>query len=284
MTAHAQAGASAPAEGAAHPRGGDVIVAEGVRMSFGGVVALNDVSVTVRDDELLAVIGPNGAGKTSLMNCLSGFYRPQQGSIRFLGRDVSAMPVHEIARAGLARTFQGTHIFSGMTVIENIMVGRHLHMRSSVAQSFLYFPWTQREEVRHREFVEEIIEFLEIESIRHRPVGSLGYGLRKRVDLGRALAQEPRVLLMDEPMAGMNTEEKEDLARFILDVREARRLPIVLVEHDMGVVMDLADRVVVLDFGRRIAVGTPGEVQADPAVISAYLGGDKGGATAGARS
>ncbi len=284
MTARVKAGASAPAEGAAHPRGGEVIVAEGVRMSFGGVVALNDVSVTVRDDELLAVIGPNGAGKTSLMNCLSGFYRPQQGTIRFLGRDVSSMPVHEIARAGLARTFQGTHIFSGMTVIENIMVGRHLHMRSSVAQSFLYFPWTQREEVRHREFVEEIIEFLEIESIRHRPVGSLGYGLRKRVDLGRALAQEPRVLLMDEPMAGMNTEEKEDLARFILDVREAKRLPIVLVEHDMGVVMDLADRVVVLDFGKRIAVGTPAEVQADPAVISAYLGGDKGGTAAGAVS
>ncbi len=269
-TPGAQAGATSPAP-AVRP---DVLLAEGIRMSFGGVVALDNVSVAVREDELLAVIGPNGAGKTSLMNCLSGFYRPQQGRITFLGQDVASMPVHAIAKAGLARTFQGTHIFSGMTVIDNIMVGRHLHMRSSVAQAFLYFPWTQREETQHREVVEEIIEFLEIETIRHQPVGSLGYGLRKRVDLGRALAQEPRVLLMDEPMAGMNAEEKEDLARFILDVREARRLPVVLVEHDMGVVMDLADRVAVLDFGRRIAVGTPAEIQADPAVIAAYLGGE----------
>jgi len=252
----------------------DVLLAEGIRMRFGGVVALDNVSISVRDDELLAIIGPNGAGKTSLMNCLSGFYRPQEGRISFLGKDVRSMPVHAIARAGLARTFQGTHIFSSMSVIDNIMVGRHLHMRSSIPQAFLYFPWTQREEVRHREVVEEIIEFLEIEAIRHQPVGSLGYGLRKRVDLGRALAQEPRILLMDEPMAGMNTEEKEDLARFILDVREARRLPVVLVEHDMGVVMDLADRVAVLDFGKRIAIGTPTEVQADPAVIAAYLGGE----------
>lgn len=255
-------------------RGVDVLVAENIQMRFGGVIALNDVSMSLRDDELLAVIGPNGAGKTSLMNCLSGFYRPQQGKVSFLGRDIGSMPVHAIARAGLARTFQGTHIFSGMTVIDNIMVGRHLHMHSSIAQAFLYFPWTQREETRHREVVEEIIEFLEIESIRHQPVGSLGYGLRKRVDLGRALAQEPRALLMDEPMAGMNAEEKEDLARFILDVREARHLPVILVEHDMGVVMDLADRIVVLDFGRHIAAGTPAEIQADPAVIAAYLGGD----------
>lgn len=264
------------APAAASDPAADVLVADGIRMSFGGVVALDSVSMSLRDDELLAVIGPNGAGKTSLMNCLSGFYRPQQGRIRFLGQDIASMPVHAIARAGLSRTFQGTHIFSGMTVIDNIMVGRHLHMRSSIAQAFAYVPWARREEVQHREIVEEIIEFLEIESIRHQPVGSLGYGLRKRVDLGRALAQEPRALLMDEPMAGMNAEEKEDLARFILDVREARHLPVILVEHDMGVVMDLADRVVVLDFGRRIACGTPAEVQADPAVIAAYLGGEHG--------
>lgn len=249
-----------------------VLIAEDIRMTFGGIVALDDVTVEIRPDELMAIIGPNGAGKTSLMNCLSGFYHPQKGRIVFNGEDVKGKPVHKIARSGLARTFQGTHIFSGMTVVENIMVGRHLHMRSTLPEAFLYFTRTQREEIRHREVVEEIIELLEIEAIRHQPVGSLGYGLRKRVDLGRALAQEPKILLMDEPMAGMNTEEKEDLARFILDVREAQHIPVVLVEHDMGVVMDLADRIAVLDFGRKIADGTPREIQTDAAVLKAYLG------------
>lgn len=249
-----------------------VLCARHLVLKFGGIVALDDVSIDVRPDELLAVIGPNGAGKSSLMNCLSGFYRPRAGEIELAGRDIRRLTTHEVAALGLARTFQGTHIFSGMSVVQNLMVGRHLHMRTNLLQSFFHYGPSRREEVAHREAVEEIIEFLEIEAIRHAPVGSLGYGLRKRVDLGRALAQDPKILLMDEPMAGMNTEEKEDLARFILDVREAKRIPIVLVEHDMGVVMDLADRIAVLDFGRKIAEGTPQEIQRDPAVLKAYLG------------
>lgn len=252
---------------------GPIYRAEGVSLSFGGVKALSDVSVEVRDDELLAVIGPNGAGKTSLLNVLSGLYRPQSGTLRFRGEDVKGRSTHELARRGLARTFQSAHLFPGMSVLDNILVGRNFRMRTNLLQSMIHFPWTHREEIAHREAVEEIIEFLEIEPIRHEQVDALGYGLQKRVDLARALAMEPSVLLMDEPMAGMNIEEKEDLARFVLDLRESRRLPIVLVEHDMSVVMDLADRVIVLDFGRKLAEGTPSEIQRNPAVIAAYLGG-----------
>ena len=246
--------------------------AEGVTLRFGGVTALHDVSLEVGRDELVALIGPNGAGKSSLLNVLSGFYRPQQGRIEFDGGDITGQPVHRVARSGLARTFQGTHLLAHMSVLDNILVGRYAHMRSGLAAAFAYYPFAHREEVQHRAVAEEIINFLEIEHVRHQAVGTLGYGMRKRVDLGRALAMEPRVLLLDEPMAGMNSEEKEDLARFILDVRESRRIPVVLVEHDMGVVMDIADRVVVLNFGRKIADGTPQAVQQDAAVVAAYLG------------
>lgn len=252
--------------------GDSLLKVEDISLSFGKVVALNEVSLDVRDDEILAVIGPNGAGKTCLLNCLSGFYRAQSGKIYFEGREISGVPSNKRASMGIGRTFQGIQLFLGMTALDNIMTGRHIHMKTNFLQGAFYWLWADREETEHRRVAEEIIDFLEMEAIRDTVVGALGYGLRKRVDLGRALAMDPKLLIMDEPMAGMNVEEKEDMARFILDIQEAKKIPIILVEHDMEVVMDISNRVVVLEWGYRIAEGTPEEIKEDPKVIKAYLG------------
>jgi len=245
---------------------------DGVAKRFGGVAAVVGVSIEVRRGEILSVIGPNGAGKTSLLNMISGFYRPDRGRIVFEAEDITDLPPSRIAERGIARTFQNIALFKGMTVLDNLMLGRHVRMRSGVLAGLAYWGPAQREEVAHRERVEDIIEFLEIQDLRRQPTGALAYGLRKRVELGRALAAEPRLLLLDEPMAGMNQEEKEDMARFILDVKEERGATVILIEHDMGVVMDISDRVAVLDMGRTIAIGTPAQVRAHPEVIKAYLG------------
>lgn len=252
---------------------GDVLLAvDQVSLSFGGVKAITDVSFDIRKGEIRAIIGPNGAGKTSMLNVINGFYHPQQGQITFKGQTRSKMRPSVAARQGIARTFQNVALFKGMSTLDNIMSGRTLKMNSNFFWQCLRHGPAMDEEIRHREFVEDIIDFLEIQSIRKVPVGKLPYGLQKRVELGRALAMEPDLLLLDEPMAGMNLEEKEDMSRFIIDVNTQYGTTIALIEHDMGVVMDLSDRVVVLEYGRKLADGTPDEVKADQNVIDAYLG------------
>lgn len=252
---------------------GDVILdIKNISLRFGGVKALTDISFNVKEHEIRAIIGPNGAGKSSMLNCINGVYTPSEGSITFRGQTFSHMNSRQVAEMGVARTFQNLALFKGMSVIDNIMTGRNLKIRSNLLMQALRIGPAQREEMQHREFVEHIIDFLEIQAWRKTPVGQLPYGLQKRVDLGRALAMEPQVLLLDEPMAGMNVEEKQDMCRFILDVNEEFGTTIVLIEHDMGVVMDISDRVVVLDYGKKIGDGAPDEVRNNEDVIRAYLG------------
>jgi branched-chain amino acid transport system ATP-binding protein len=245
---------------------------EGLTVRFGGVSAVADVSISVGEGEIFSLIGPNGAGKTSLVNCVTGFYKPSAGRIRFAGADITRQPTHRIAQAGIGRTYQNIELFQGMSVIDNLLVGRHRHMRSNFLTGGLWLGPARREELRERRIVEELVDFLEIAHVRSVPVGKLPYGLQKRVDLGRALAVEPKLLILDEPMAGMNIEEKEDIARFVLEAQAERGLTILLIEHDMGVVMDVSDRIAVLDFGELIAEGTPEHIRTNPAVIEAYVG------------
>jgi branched-chain amino acid transport system ATP-binding protein len=257
--------------------GQPVLKVNDLNLRFAGIQALRDVSFEVARGELFAIIGPNGAGKTSLFNCLSGLYRPQRGSIEFLGHRLVGMKPDHIARLGMARTFQNIELFHNLTVLDNLMLGRHLHMGYGTLSALVYAGRARRGEVGQRRVIEQIIDFLEIEAYRKLPVGLLPYGIKKRVELGRALAMEPKMLLLDEPVSGMNVEETGDMARFILDIREELDIAIILVEHDMGLVMDLADRVLALDFGIPIAMGAPAEIQDNPDVIRAYLGEEHGG-------
>ena len=243
-----------------------------ITLRFGGVTAIKGVSFNVEQRTIHAIIGPNGAGKTSMLNCISGVYRPHGGRIVLDGHDITALSPYARTRLGVARTFQNIALFKGMTVLDNLLIGRHTHQKTGVLAGGFYYGSGQKEEVVHREYVEDIIDFLEIEAIRKKTVGALAYGLQKRVELARALALEPKILLLDEPMAGMNAEEKEDMARFVLDINDDRGTTIVMIEHDMGVVMDISNRVVVLNFGQKIADGTPDEVQRDSHVQKAYLG------------
>jgi branched-chain amino acid transport system ATP-binding protein len=249
-----------------------ILRAEDLHLSFHGVQAVAGVGFEVLPGQLFGIIGPNGAGKTSVLNCINGFYRPQRGRIVFEGRDISALPPHRRAQRGIARTFQNIALYPGMTVLDNIMTGRIIRTRAGVLACGLYVGPARREHLAERRIVEEIIDFLEIEAVRHHRVAELPYGLQKKVELGRALAMDPRLLVLDEPMAGMSVDEKADMARYLLELREVRGLPTILIEHDLGVVMDLCDRVLVMDYGRAVAEGPPAEIQRHPDVIRAYIG------------
>lgn len=244
-----------------------------LKVQFGAIVAVNEVSTEVHAGEIFAIVGPNGAGKSSLLNAINGFYRPRGGRIRFRGRDIVGMRPSQVARLGIARTFQNIQLYLGMPVLDNLLAGRHIHMRGGVLRALLR-PWGMREEAQQREAVERVLQFLGLQAERNIPVGNFGYGIRKRVDLGRALCMEPQLLLLDEPMAGMTMDEKEDMARYILEVRRSTGIPIVIVEHDMQLVSDIADRVLVLDWGQAVATGVPAEVLRLPEVVTAYLGSE----------
>jgi len=253
-------------------RSTSMIEVRNISLKFGGSEALKEVSLDINPEEILAVIGPNGAGKTSLLNCISGFYRPYRGDIIFRGTNLTTLKPHKIAKLGIARTFQNIELYTGLSTLDNLMAARHIHMRRGSLCGGIFFGAARKEEIEHRHFVEDIIDLLELEAVRKEVVGSLPYGHRKRIDLARALCMDPEILLLDEPMAGMNIEEKEDMARFILDIFELKKMAMVLVEHDMAVVMDLSDRVAVLDFGIKIADGKPEDIKKSPEVIKAYLG------------